>query len=48
MNMKEKIIIAIPKGRILKELEPILKKIKVLPEQAFYKNDNRKMMFSTS
>ena len=48
MNMKEKIIIAIPKGRILKELEPLLKQVKILPEQAFYKNDNRKLMFSTS
>ena len=37
-NYKEsikKIIIAIPKGRILKELDPILKKVKITPEKIF-------------
>ena len=46
-SIKKKIIIAIPKGRILKELEPILQKVKITPEKSFYKN-NRKLMFSTS
>ena len=46
-SIKKKIIIAIPKGRILKELEPMLKKVKITPEKSFYKN-NRKLMFSTS
>ena len=46
-NNKKKIIIAIPKGRILKELEPMLQKVKITPEKSFYKN-NRKLMFSTS
>ena len=50
-NYKEsikKIIIAIPKGRILKELVPILQKVNIVPEKSFYKNNNRKLMFSTS
>ncbi len=46
-SIKKKIIIAIPKGRILKELEPMLQKLKIIPEKSFYKN-NRKLMFSTS
>ena len=46
-SIKKKIIIAIPKGRILTELEPILQKVKITPEKSFYKN-NRKLMFSTS
>ena len=46
-SIKKKIIIAIPKGRILKELEPMLQKVKITPEKSFYKN-NRKLMFSTS
>ena len=32
----EKIIIAIPKGRILKELTPILKKVDIIPEKEFF------------
>ena len=27
------------KGRILKELEPMLKKVKITPEKSFYKNN---------
>ena len=46
--MKEKVIVAIPKGRILKELDPLLQKVKIIPEKEFYKNNNRKLMFSTS
>ena len=46
-SIKKKIIIVIPKGRILKELEPMLQKVKITPEKSFYKN-NRKLMFSTS
>ena len=40
-SIKKKIIIAIPKGRILKELVPILQKVKIIPEKSFYKNNNR-------
>ena len=47
-SIKKKIIIAIPKGRILKELDPMLQKVKIIPEKSFYKNNNRKLMFATS
>ncbi len=46
--ISEKIIIAVPKGRILKELEPILKKVNIVPENSFKSNNNRKLMFRTS
>ncbi len=45
---KDKIILAVPKGRILNELVPILKKINIYPEKSFFDNKNRKLMFSTS
>ncbi len=45
---KNKIILAVPKGRILYELVPILKKIKIYPEKNFFDDNNRKLMFNTS
>ncbi len=47
-SINKKIIIAIPKGRILKELIPILRKVNIIPENAFNFDNNRKLMFSTS
>ena len=44
----KKIIIAVPKGRILKELTPIFKKIKVIPEKDFFNDNSRKIMFSSN
>ena len=43
-----KIIIAVPKGRILKELIPIFKKLKFFPEKDFFNSESRKIMFSSS
>ena len=43
-----KIIIAVPKGRILNELIPIFKKLKFLPEKDFFNAESRKIMFSSS
>ena len=43
-----KVIIAVPKGRILNELIPIFKKLKILPEKDFFNSDSRKIMFSSS
>ena len=51
MNYKKtekKIIIAIPKGRILKELTPILTKVNILPEEDFFNLNSRKIMFSSN
>ena len=42
------IILAIPKGRILNELVPLLKKVAIEPEQEFFDNNSRKLMFCTN
>ena len=42
------IILAIPKGRILNELVPLLKKVEIEPEQEFFDNKSRKLMFHTN
>tara|TARA_Y100000589_G_C27069269_1_gene594684 strand:+ start:195 stop:842 length:648 start_codon:yes stop_codon:yes gene_type:complete len=44
----KKIIMAVPKGRILKELKPILKKTGIIPEDEFFHHDSRKLMFDTN
>ena len=45
---EKKIIIAIPKGRILKELTPILSKVNIVPEKEFFYLNSRKIMFSSN
>ena len=47
-NSNNKIIIAVPKGRILKELTPILNKIKIIPEKEFFNMNSRKIMFNSN
>jgi len=42
------IILAIPKGRILNELIPLLKKVDIEPEQEFFDDKSRKLMFRTN
>ena len=44
----KKLIIAVPKGRILNELVPLMKKVNIDPEKDFFKKDSRKLMFSTN
>ena len=44
----KKMILAVPKGRILNELSPILTKANIIPEKEFYKSESRKLMFKTS
>ena len=39
---------AVPKGRILKELNPLLKDIGIEPEDDLFKKDSRKLMFNTN
>ena len=48
ISVNKKIIIALPKGRILKELQPILKRVNIVPENSFNGENNRKLMFKTS
>lgn len=42
------IVIAVPKGRILKELLPLLKSANIEPEQAFFDKDSRQLQFLTN
>jgi len=46
--MAEQIIIAIPKGRILKEVLPLLVRIGIEPEAAFGDEDSRLLRFATN
>ena len=43
-----KIIMALPKGRILNELIPLLKKAEILPEEEFFRTSSRKLLFTTN
>ena len=44
----KKLILAVPKGRILEELAPLLKACDIVPEDAFYDKGSRKLQFSTN
>lgn len=44
----EKIILAVPKGRILKELNPLFKKCGLVPEPDFYDDASRALQFRTN
>ena len=44
----EDIIIALPKGRILKQVLPILNKIGIIPEKSFFNEKDRKLKFETN
>ena len=47
MNDKD-IIIALPKGRILKQVLPIFNKIGIVPEKSFFNEKDRKLKFATN
>ncbi len=44
----EKTIIAVPKGRILKELNPVFKACGLIPEPDFYEDNSRALQFKTN
>ncbi len=46
--MTKKLTIALPKGRILKEFQPLLKKVGIIIEEAFNNPSERKLKFSTN
>ena len=46
--MMNKIIMALPKGRILKELVPLLEKANITPEEEFFNPNSRKLLFTTN
>jgi ATP phosphoribosyltransferase len=48
MAANEGLIVALPKGRILKELRPLLDSVGLVPEPAFDDPDSRALRFATS
>lgn len=48
MTNEEQIILAVPKGRILTELQPLLARAGIKPEADFFDEDSRKLQFSTN
>ena len=44
----EKIIFAVPKGRILKEVNPLFTACGLIPEDDFYNDDSRALQFKTN
>jgi len=47
-KQSDKLILALPKGRILEELGPILKACDIVPEDDFYSDKSRKLRFTTN
>ena len=45
---KQKLILALPKGRILQDITSLLPKAQILPEDDFYHDHNRKLRFTTN
>ena len=46
--MSDKIVFAVPKGRILKEVMPLFKKCGIKPEADFFNDDSRALQFKTN
>ncbi len=44
----EKLVLALPKGRILREVMPIVKRAGIIPEPAFEDEANRQLRFATN
>ena len=48
VSANEKLVLALPKGRILKEVLPVLARAGIEPEPAFGDNDARQLRFATN
>ena len=48
MNANEPLILAVPKGRILKEVGPLMTRAGIEPEADFYNDASRRLQFATS
>lgn len=48
MNSENKLIFAVPKGRILKQLLPIMEKVNLIPEDDFFNPSSRKLIFTSN
>lgn len=46
--MEDKVILAVPKGRILEELRPLLDRTGIAPETDFFDDGSRKLQFATN
>ena len=44
----KKLVLAIPKGRILEELNPLLSRSGIIPEVDFFDEKSRKLIFATN
>jgi ATP phosphoribosyltransferase len=42
------LLLAVPKGRILDELNPLFKRISIIPEKDFFDENSRKLVFKTN
>ncbi len=48
MSKEQKLILAVPKGRILEELMPLLSACDIIPEDDFTNSKSRKLQFTTN
>ena len=48
VNRSDNIIMAVPKGRILDELVPLMEKAMIIPEKAFFDKKDRRLLFSSN
>ena len=44
----QKLIMAVPKGRILEQVMPVFKEAGLIPEAAFFKSEERRLRFTTN
>ena len=44
----EPLVLALPKGRILKEVRPLLDRVGIVPEPAFDDENSRQLRFATN
>ena len=48
ITRSETLILAVPKGRILEELVPLLEKANIFPEKSFFNSEDRKLLFNSN
>jgi ATP phosphoribosyltransferase len=48
MSTNQQLVLAVPKGRILKELQPLLARASIVPEAGFFDEDDRRLQFGTN
>ena len=48
ITRSETLILAVPKGRILEELVPLLEKANIFPEKSLFNSEDRKLLFNSN